>query len=871
MSRATAISMEPLEAPRHGDRPERTTTRLLAAPRKAAFSMRWIVTLAAVALITAAVLGVGAVNERTARRALTHEIETRLMLEARNLALSSTEPLLTDFPELALHPLVKAMKSRQPELAMVQVLDHSGTIQGDPDARRLGTPFTAPRALEPIQTVLVMAPGEELLGNREVLVATAPVTHRNGKRIGTTLVGLRRDYLDDALDMARRQQIVALALVLAIGALGAWLLMSLVLRPVGALRDGIERIGHGDLKTPLRLHDKTELGLLADAVNDMAAALSRAQEEMLERERLAHEVELAREIQASLLPSQRTVAGDFVIEGSQRAAAEVGGDYYDFFVLPDGRMGIAVADVSGKGLAGCLVMSMLSALLRAFRHSPLSPSDLLVLLDERLSETLQPGSFVTMFYGVLEPHTGELVYASAGHSPLLVYRAGSGRVEWLKSGGIPLGAVRGGVIRKTLKNASLSIGPGDVIVQFTDGLNEAFDPPRHEQFGFDRMARVVESSAPRGCTAVISALHHALEEWTAGSPPTDDETVLVVSREGVGADRRPRLTLVESKPKAEAALERGREPLPTEPDPVAPVARRLEALVPPPAERPLAPPRLAEARAPIDPLPPRPSDRPVTAPFVESRAPVPNEPPAPSRPLEERHPAPVEPPPTPGPGQIERRRLPETPRPAEIERRAPLRSAATSRPTEPERPAPVVAPATPGRIEVGEAAVALRLLTEARDRGRRLELPASLDTLAPLRSWVASLFPAGVLSDVQFQLLSTALYESAANIAEHGYGQNPRRKIELWWLPAADPRVRGPACRFLIRDHGFPFRADNWRQTDFSDPKVWKRGRGFGLDIIHRVMSRVVYHPGTEEGNLTLMEFDSNDGRERREEQHHVR
>src|SRR5205814_8410912 len=197
------------------------------------------------------------------------------------------------------------------------------------------------------------------------------------------------------------------------------------------------RIGRGDLGTPVRLRDRTELGMLADAVNHMAARLRHAQVELVERERLAHELELARQIQSSLLPSRRRVAGPFVIQGSNRAAQEVGGDYFDFFELPDGQIGLAIADVSGKGLAGCMVMSMLSALLRAYRETEASPAALLATLDERLGETLQPGTFVTMFYGVLDPQRGRLVYASAGHSPLLVYRHDGARAETIRTRGIP--------------------------------------------------------------------------------------------------------------------------------------------------------------------------------------------------------------------------------------------------------------------------------------------------------------------------------------------------------------------------------------------------------------------------------------------------
>src|SRR5204863_1908631 len=111
--------------------------------------------------------------------------------------------------------------------------------------------------------------------------------------------------------------------------------------------------------------------------------------------------------------------------------------------LEGGAIGIAIADVAGKGLGGCLVMSMLSALLRALRGAYPSPSLLLMALEENLVHSLPRGGFVTMFYGVLDPATGRLTYTSAGHTPILVWRAADRRVDWCYGHGVPLGLVRG--------------------------------------------------------------------------------------------------------------------------------------------------------------------------------------------------------------------------------------------------------------------------------------------------------------------------------------------------------------------------------------------------------------------------------------------
>src|SRR5205814_6883726 len=273
-----------------------------------------------------------------------------------------------------------------------------------------------------------------------------------------------------------------------------------------------------------------EFGVLADSINEMSLALQKAQGEMVERARLAHEMDLSRQLQRSLLPSKETVVGDFVIEGEQWAAAEVGGDYFDVLPMQDGRIGLAIADVSGKGLQGCLVTSMLFSLLRAYHGAHSSPTALLIALDERLGMTLQRGSFVTMFYGLLDPRSGEMTYSSAGHNPILVYRADQKKAEWLPSKGIPLGAIRGGAIKRTLEDSVLHLRPGDVLLQYTDGVSETTPPLSEEQFGFPRMERVLIDAAPSGPREILQRMHESVERWREACAPDDDETMLVVRR-----------------------------------------------------------------------------------------------------------------------------------------------------------------------------------------------------------------------------------------------------------------------------------------------------------------------------------------------------
>jgi sigma-B regulation protein RsbU (phosphoserine phosphatase) len=498
--------------------------------RKVVWSIRWIVAGAAVLLTAGAVLSVGAVAERNTRKALTAEIETRLLLDARTLALASTGAMLGDYPELTLHPLAKELLARQPELDVVVVTDIRGVVQGHPDVRSLGQSYALPARLRPIEDPHRLAPGETLGEDGGTLLAAVPVTHPDGRRLGLAVVGMPRSYLDGVITDARRQQVALLALFLGAAVIVPLVLVSQLLRPIATLRHGIERIGRGELDRPLVLRDRTELGLLATAINQMAGELKQAQTNLVERERLAHEMELAQRIQRSLLPKGTARAGAFVIQGYHRPAAEVGGDCYDVFDLQGGSVGVVVADVAGKGLAGCLVMSMVFSLLRAYRDSVASPASLLIQVDQRLAEMLEPGSFVTLFYGVLDPNGRRLTYASAGHNPLLQYRARDRSVTQIATRGIPVGAIRGGAIASTLEDHTLELEPGDVLVQYTDGVNETTNM-RGEQFGLDRLGRTVAAAAGGGTSSVIDAIVAALAGWTDQAPPADDETILVIAQQ----------------------------------------------------------------------------------------------------------------------------------------------------------------------------------------------------------------------------------------------------------------------------------------------------------------------------------------------------
>ncbi|HMB68233.1 MAG TPA: hypothetical protein VKU85_02940, partial [bacterium] len=216
-------------------------------------SIRWIVSGAAVALTAVSVAGVGLFAERNARMALSRELEARLVLEARNLALASSGALLSEFPELTLSPILSKMREDEQELVFAVVTDLEGTVRGHADPRRIGESLQLPAALAAVSSAATLTANEAVLADEDVLLASSPVHRRGGERIGTAYVALNRAYVQRTIEESRRKLLGVIAALFVVGTLFSFLLVSRLLRPVATLREGLERIGRGDLDTPVQL------------------------------------------------------------------------------------------------------------------------------------------------------------------------------------------------------------------------------------------------------------------------------------------------------------------------------------------------------------------------------------------------------------------------------------------------------------------------------------------------------------------------------------------------------------------------------------------------------------------------------------------
>lgn len=236
------------------------------------------------------------------------------------------------------------------------------------------------------------------------------------------------------------------------------------------------------------------------------------------------ELQVVAGIQQSLLPRALPSIPGLELAAHYQTSQWAGGDYYDFFELPDGRWGLLIADVSGHGAPAAVMMAILHSLAHGHPGHPEPPHALLEHVNQRLAAryTTENEVFVTAFYAIYDPIRRELSYSCAGHNPPQVKRCSLEQVDSLEDvGGPPLGLFED----TEYPQASVTLRPGDVLVLYTDGITEAMDA-RHRQFGLDRLNEVL-ARCDRDATRMRDAILEALDDFTGGNPAHDDRTLLV--------------------------------------------------------------------------------------------------------------------------------------------------------------------------------------------------------------------------------------------------------------------------------------------------------------------------------------------------------
>ncbi len=272
--------------------------------------------------------------------------------------------------------------------------------------------------------------------------------------------------------------------------------------------------------------------LLSDLATQTAPAVRVAQlvrqqqQEAKERERIEQELKVARLIQQTLLPKTLPELPGYEVAAYYQPAREVGGDFYDFLTLEDGRLGLVVGDVTDKGVPAALVMATTRTMLRAAAQRLLSPGEVLQRVNDVLVQDIPPNMFVTCLYAILDSQSGRLLYANAGHD--LPYRRRAGRqggADELRARGMPLGLMPG----MGYEEKEMFLNRGESVLFYSDGLVEAHDP-RRDMFGFPRLQGLVGAHRSGG-SSLISFLLAELARFTGeGWEQEDDITLVTLDR-----------------------------------------------------------------------------------------------------------------------------------------------------------------------------------------------------------------------------------------------------------------------------------------------------------------------------------------------------
>ena len=252
---------------------------------------------------------------------------------------------------------------------------------------------------------------------------------------------------------------------------------------------------------------------------------ARLVEARLERERFERELALASEIQQRFQPTAPPHVNGYELQGISFPCYEIGGDYYDFIEREDGRLVIALGDVSGKGTAAALLMSSLHAAIHAQSASHDSLVATISAVNRYLADNIPANRFVTWFYAELDPESGALSFLNAGHNPPLIVHA-AGTVEQLASGGLPLGIKRDAEYRE----GRTQIQPGDVLVIYSDGVTEAVSPAG-EEFGPTRLYEVVSRNVEASAAGIRDRIESSLTKFSQGTSAADDITLVIVKRQ----------------------------------------------------------------------------------------------------------------------------------------------------------------------------------------------------------------------------------------------------------------------------------------------------------------------------------------------------
>jgi len=489
--------------------------------------------VSAILIVLMAITGYVITNQYV--ETVTQNITEKLLVQARSYSGPAGKLIIsTDEPDaLLLNNICKKLTQDNPDVYWAGIAGKDNVYLAHSDLKQvIASGQMSPT--ESNQSGFGLREEEKFDLHNDTIFITVPI------RENDLLLGkLRVASSVEPIKAAKRTSIISVAsitiIVLLIGLPLTMIVLRRKLRPISEISDSLKKVDFADISLEIPITVKNEFGYLAQTLQVMGAKLNTAQREIVEKERISRELEIAREIQVSILPREYPKEASYEFAGTYRSAREVGGDYYEFIDIDENHLGFLVADVSGKSLPGMLVMLLTRDIVLRLARSNVQPADLLCSVNRELLGSIKKGMFVTMFYGILNRNSGEVMFASAGHNPLIKINGHTGQSELIKTKGYPLGMMPDGPFTKRIETGQILLSGEDWLIQYTDGVNEAQDSSG-EEFGMDRFVRSVESQGAISPSDMVSKTLSQLEEFVGSAAQYDDITILAMKWNGKATD-----------------------------------------------------------------------------------------------------------------------------------------------------------------------------------------------------------------------------------------------------------------------------------------------------------------------------------------------
>ena len=356
------------------------------------------------------------------------------------------------------------------------------------------------------------------------LIFDTPIFGSDNQEIGRAIVAVRASQIVERIKKIYIVFGMSALFAIALSIITSFIVGMRVTKPIKQLIGDMNAVAGGDLSHKTEVRSSDEIGLIADEFNRITKILKTAHENEKNTLKIENELNMAGEIQFNLLPTKLLDINDIDIFAAYQPAKEVGGDYYDLFQIDDTHYGLIVADVSGKGVPGSMVMATTRTILRFVAKSNLSTVDTMIKTNSMVAADIKRGMFVTVFYLVLNVENKTIECSSAGHNPMVIHR-NNGEIELVNPGGIAMGFDKGPVFSKTIKCDEVKLHKGDRVILYTDGIVEAMDH-NNEEYSDQKFYDFIKENSDLDSHGFVRKLLEDVEEHQGSNVQHDDITLL---------------------------------------------------------------------------------------------------------------------------------------------------------------------------------------------------------------------------------------------------------------------------------------------------------------------------------------------------------